>query len=200
MFGKTMMICTPMALGGLYATGNLGSLSGQPFDVAPQVAYERIAYMPMPPQITSAGLNATAERDPGRSVKWSFAKRGSEVMNVTATLSPLAGGKATSLETEVDIQEDHPYAKQFGVTNLEMHANVSLAEQIASRIEGRPFDTARAQQLATAYVSVNVGKMHQDISGQLHETKKRFDQHDREAAYVTARAQAGKPTVTFDRD
>lgn len=198
MFGKAMMLCTPAALGGLYYTGHLGAIGGQSFDVPAQTAYERIAYMPMPPQMKESGGQVIVDRVPGESVTWNFMKRGSEVMEITATLSPMAGGKAVNISTDIDIKEDNPHVQKSGVVFYEMEANSFFVEQLASRVEARPFNKKAANDRAMGYVMANMGKIQGEIGAQLEKASREFDTMDG-PSYRSGPSAAAKPTTDLSR-
>ena len=134
-------------VGGLHASGVLrpGEVYAKPYSVA----YAELATMPIP--ATAAGLAGGGEVDveerPGQIV-WHFGSRAGEAATFIARLSE-EDSWHTRVVVDFELGEATAgeAAKLLGTQYMRSTARIAMTEQIAARLEGRPFEQARMGQM-----------------------------------------------------
>ena len=161
MFAKVLGLGAPVALGGLWMTGNLGGgAEGVVYDVPAAQVYQRLSTMPIPAELrkgTDGGV--TVETEPEKTVRWKMTAQGYEALRITATITPMAGGKAAAVATEIEFAETGPQAADGKALNemqsVKAIGGILIGEQIAATIEGRAFDQSEAKMKVAAYAIAN---------------------------------------------
>ena len=115
---------------------------------------------------------------PGQSVPYHFFARGGHFATFVAEIGPVAGTH-TRVATQMSMSSDAvaltkdqimPVAKEF-----KMVGKVAMNEQIASKLERRPFNTMLVQQAAAGFMVANFGEINAGISNQMSEASARME-------------------------
>lgn len=146
------------AVGGLYATDALtrGEVYALPYDEA----YAELSSMPLPPDVTQLSLGSAGSkvevRQEGSVIAWLFMADGSESGRFTATLSREGDDRTRVIVDYLPGSEPPEGLMRISDSALMRKlAAAALAEQVDSRLEGRPFERSGFMQRAADHLQNN---------------------------------------------
>jgi hypothetical protein len=187
--------------GGVYLHGPLRN--GETYDRTIDEAYETVRNMPMPRQ-----FGRMVENVPGGTVKmdyadqqaivWRFTAKGKDAALFKVEFTPVDEPGKVYVSTSYEPLEAAPLLFD-GSDNLmsdpelfDKMARVSMREQVDARLERRPFNQKLTQDVMAGWVMKNVGNIQQEVSSQMKDAVKSFDEMDKERELSKQRAEAAK--------
>ena len=145
------------AAGGLYATDAL--TAGEVYDLPFQSAYAELAVMSLPSEVTQLSLGAGKNievRKTASEISWLFLTDGEEAGRFVAKLSPEGAGKTRVVVDYVPGAAVPEEMLRLSDTQLMRKlAAAAMAEQVDSRLEGRPFQLSGSMQRTAEYLQNN---------------------------------------------
>jgi hypothetical protein len=138
----------------------------------------------LPPVFGSDEPDHSVDSSDPNAVKWILSKNGSEVMRFTATLQPDEPN-----QTRVTVTIEAPTESPFGNMDQKLKDNksirnlylVAMNEQIASRLENRPFDMSKTYGALAAATAANIGNISRQMDRAAEAGRKRDEENIRKA-------------------
>jgi hypothetical protein len=138
----------------------------------------------LPPVFGSDEPDHSVDSSDPNAVAWILSKDGSEVMRFVAKLEPEEPNKTRVIVT-VTAPTESPYGNMDQrlkdhreITNLYVTA---MNEQVASRLENRPFDLSKTYGALAAATAANIGTISRQMDGAADAAHKRDDANIRKA-------------------
>jgi hypothetical protein len=138
----------------------------------------------LPPVFGSDEPDHSVDSSDPNAVAWILSKDGSEVMRFVAKLEPEEPNKTRVIVT-VTAPTESPYGNMDQrlkdhreITNLYVTA---MNEQVASRLENRPFDLSKTYGALAAATAANIGTISRQMDAAADAAHKRDDANIRKA-------------------
>ena len=146
------------AVGGLYATDAL--TRGEVYRLSYDQAFAELSSMPLPEDVTQLSLASVGgkveTRREGPVIAWLFMADGKETGRFTATLSAEGPARTRVIVDYVTRTKAPEGLMRIGDTALMRKlAAAALAEQVDSRLKGRPFERSGFMQRAADHLQNN---------------------------------------------
>lgn len=138
----------------------------------------------LPPVFGENEPDHRVESNDPNSVAWVLSKDGSEVMRFVATLEAEAPDK-TRVAVTVTAPTQGPYGNMD--QRLKDHKEIAnlyltaMREEVASRIEGRPFDMSKTYGALAAATAANIGNISRQMDAGADAAHKREEANIRKA-------------------
>ena len=146
----------------------------------------------LPPVFGSNEPDHSVDSSDPNAVAWILSKDGSEVMRFVAKLEPEEPYK-TRVTVSVQAPTQSPYGNldqrlkdHREITNLYLTA---MNEQVASRLEGRPFDMSKTYGALAAAAAANIGNISRQMDAAADADHKREEANIRKAYAEEGRGQ-----------
>lgn len=146
------------AVGGLYASDAL--TRGEVYDLSYDQAFAELSSMPLPAEVTQLSARSAGSRvevrTQGSVIAWHFLADGRDNGRFTATLSR-EGGSQTRVIVDFLPGSDAPEGvlRISDTALMRKLAAAAMAEQVDSRLEGRPFEESGFMQRAAEHLQNN---------------------------------------------
>ena len=138
----------------------------------------------LPPVFGSNEPDHSVDSSDPKAVVWILSKNGSEVMRFVATLQPEEPNKTRVIVT-VTAPTEGPYGNMDqrlkdnkAIRNLYLTA---MNEQVASRLENRPFDMSKTYGALAAATAANIGNISRQMDAAGDAARKRDEANIRKA-------------------
>jgi hypothetical protein len=138
----------------------------------------------LPPVFGSDEPDHTVDASDPNAVAWILSKNGSEIMRFTAKLEPEAPNK-TRVTVHVSAPTESPYGNM--AERLKDHKEIgnlyvtAMNEEVASRLENRPFDITKTYGALMAATSANMGTISKQMDMAAEQGRKRDEENIRKA-------------------
>lgn len=144
--------------------------NGKVYPLAEEIVYERLADMPLPPEIDKItqqpGVDLAIDQTAGEGVRWSLRQNGTMVLQMIARITPES---AASTRVKVDfeigdieaIERNRPGSAATEIKALESDpiiqgmVRIALQEQMSATLEARPYDKQKVQREAMIFAASN---------------------------------------------
>ena len=169
--------------GGLYASDAL--TRGEVYDLSYDQAFAELSTMPLPTEVTQLSARSAGSRvevrTQGSVIAWRFLDDGRENGRFTATLSRESDAQ-TRVIVDFVLGSDAPEGvlRISDTALMRKLAAAAMAEQVDSRLEGRPFEQSGFMQRAAEHLQNNpehlkefgnaVGQTMNDLYSQAQDT------------------------------
>jgi hypothetical protein len=174
-------IAATLALLCLSACGKDGVVYPRPLNEVHAVLAETDE---LPPVFGSNEPDHSVDASDPNSVAWVLSKDGSELMRFVATLAPEEQNK-TRVTVTVTAPTQSPYGNMD--QRLKDHEEIrnlyltAMKEQVASRLEGRPYDMSKTYGALAAATAANIGNISRQMDAAAKADQKRDDDNIRKA-------------------
>lgn len=174
-------IAAALALLCLSACGKGGVVYPRPLQDVHEVLAETDE---LPPVFGENEPDHSVDSSDPNAVKWILSKDGSEVMRFVAMLEPEDPNK-TRVTVTLEAPTDGPHGNMEqrlkdnkSIVNLYVTA---MNEQIASRLENRPFDMSKTYGALAAATAANIGNISRQMDRAAEAGRKRGEENIRKA-------------------
>jgi hypothetical protein len=176
-----LSIAAALAILCLSACGKGGVVYPRPLQDVHQVLAETDD---LPPVFGSNEPDHSVDSSDPNAVTWILSKNGSEVMRFVARLEAEEPNK-TRVTVTVEAPSEGPYGNMDqrlkdnkSITNLYLTA---MNEQVASRLENRPFDMSKTYGALAAATAANIGNISRQMDRAAEAGRKRDEENIRKA-------------------
>ena len=138
----------------------------------------------LPPVFGSNEPDHHMDSSDPNAVSWIMTKEGSELMRFTAALEPEEPSKTRVIVT-VSAPTESPYGNMD--QRLQEHKEIrdlyvtAMTEQVASRLDGRPFDITRTYGALATATAANIGTISRQMDAAAEAGSKRDEANIRKA-------------------